>query len=215
MQSQCGLSGAESSRWEAGLWHKGGDGFQSRQDIHPPLKQQESHGMPCVEWLKSARVSSWSQKCNGGILNNTRTVRRKEKAGGLGRSPTMSTTEAALERTRPHLLADEGGRGLEWRGERYAHNWAQTGLGAVSAPSQRGFTPLLPGSLAVPKAASGQEIWALLLTELAWYKPALFRIISCLGFLSIIWGMATSPWNTGSVPGVGGGYSQSALLRYF
>ena len=115
MQSQCGLSGAESSWWEAGLWHKGGDGFQSRQDICPPLKQQESRGMPCVEWLKSARVSPWSQKCNGGILNNTRIVRRKKKAGGLGRSPTMSTTEAALERTRPHLLADEGGRGLEWR----------------------------------------------------------------------------------------------------
>ena len=85
----------------------------------------------------------------------------------------------------------------------------------MSAPSHRGFTPLLPGSLAVPKAASDQEIWALLLTELAWYKPALLRIISCLGFLSIIWGMATSPWSTGSAPGVGGGYSEPALLRYF
>ena len=96
MQSQCGLSGAESSRWEAGHWHKGGDGFPSRQDICPPLKQQEFHGMPCVEWLKSARVSSWSQKWDGGILNKTHAVRRKEKAGVLGRPPTMSTTEAGV-----------------------------------------------------------------------------------------------------------------------
>ena len=128
MQSQCGLSGAESSQWEAGHWHKGGDGFPSRQDICPPLKQQEFHGMPCVERLKSARVSSWSQKWDGGILNKTHAVRRKEKAGVLGRPPTMSTTEATVERTRPHLLADEGGRGLEWRREKCSQaltvNWA-------------------------------------------------------------------------------------------
>lgn len=67
----------------------------------------------------------------------------------------------------------------------------------MSDPSDCGFTPPLPGSLAVPKAASGQEIWALLLTELAWSKPALLRILSCLGFLSITWGLAASPWNTG------------------
>ena len=66
--------------------------------------------------------------------------------------------------------------------------------GSMSDPSDCGFTPPLPGSLAVPKAASGQEIWALLLTELAWSKPALLRSLSCLGFLSITWGLATSPW---------------------
>lgn len=62
--------------------------------------------------------------------------------------------------------------------------------GSMSDPSDCGFTPPLPGSLAVPKAASGQEIWALFLTELAWSKPALLRILSCLGFLSITWGLA-------------------------
>lgn len=50
-----------------------------------------------------------SQKWDGGILNKTHAVRRKE-TGVLGRPPTMSTTEANLL-TRPHLLADEGVQG--------------------------------------------------------------------------------------------------------